>query len=92
MPLDPWAGFPASVHIPLNRMRGVGQAGREHSALPNTHPERTAEEWREKTEGARREARYKFAEDRIKRIVDGMPPLSDEQLAKLAILLRGGEQ
>ena len=28
--------------------------------------------------------------DRIKRIVDGMPPLSDEQLSRLAVLLRPG--
>ena len=60
---------------------------------PVTKPrdERTAEDWREATEDARRSARYKFAEDRIKRIVDGMPPLTDEQLSKLAVLLRSGE-
>lgn len=39
-------------------------------------------------ENARRAARYKFAQDRIKKIVDGMPPLTDEQLANLATLLR----
>jgi hypothetical protein len=43
------------------------------------------------TENARRAARFKFAQDRIKRIVDGMPPLTDEQLSKLAVLLRPGE-
>ena len=48
----------------------------------------TAEEWRDSTEDARRLARYKFAEDRIRRIVDGMPPLTDEQLTKLAVLLQ----
>jgi hypothetical protein len=42
------------------------------------------------TENARRAARFKFAQDRIKRIVDGMPPLTDEQLSKLAVLLHGG--
>jgi hypothetical protein len=40
------------------------------------------------TENARRAARFKFAQDRIKRIVDGMPPLTDEQLSKLAVLLQ----
>jgi hypothetical protein len=48
----------------------------------------TAEDWRDATEDARRSARYRFAEDRIKRIVDGMPPLTDEQLSKLAVLLQ----
>ena len=42
------------------------------------------------TEKARRAARYTFAQKRIKKIVDGMPPLTDEQLSKLAVLLRGG--
>jgi hypothetical protein len=42
------------------------------------------------TEPARRAARFKFAEARIKKIVDGMPPLTDEQLSKLAVLLHGG--
>ena len=51
----------------------------------------TADEWRENTEDARRQARYKAAESRIKRIVDAMPPLTDEQLSKLAVLLHGGE-
>ena len=37
---------------------------------------------------ARRNARFHFARERIRRIVDGMPPLSDEQLAALARLLR----
>lgn len=43
------------------------------------------------TENARRAARFKFAQDRIKRIVDGLPPLTDEQLTKLAVLLRPGD-
>ena len=47
----------------------------------------TADEWRDNTEEARRSARYKFAEDRIKRIVAGMPPLTEEQLTRLAVLL-----
>jgi hypothetical protein len=53
-------------------------------------PGRTDEQRRQQTLEARRQSRYKYATDRIKRIVDGMPPLTDEQLSKLAVLLRGG--
>jgi hypothetical protein len=42
------------------------------------------------TEPARRAARFKFAQDRIRKIVDGMPPLTEEQLSSLAVLLHGG--
>lgn len=52
--------------------------------------ERALEERRRQTLKGRRAARYKFAEERIKKIVDGMPPLTDEQLSKLAVLLQGG--
>lgn len=52
--------------------------------------ERTPEDWRETTEPGRRAARFKAAEDRIRRIVDGAPPLTDEQLSRLAVLLQGG--
>jgi hypothetical protein len=52
-------------------------------------PERTADQRRQQTLEARRQSRYKYATDRVKRIVDGMPPLTDDQLAKLAVLLRG---
>lgn len=38
---------------------------------------------------ARRAARYKYAKERIQKIVDGAPPLTDEQRDKLALLLRG---
>jgi hypothetical protein len=38
---------------------------------------------------ARRASRYKFAEDRIRKIVDGAPPLTQEQRDRLALLLRG---
>jgi hypothetical protein len=54
------------------------------------HVTRTTEEWREATEHARREARYKFAQERIRRIVDGAPPLSQEQRDRLALMLRSG--
>lgn len=39
---------------------------------------------------ARRAWRFKAAEERIRRIVDGMPPLTDEQREKLALLLHPG--
>jgi len=39
------------------------------------------------TEHARREARFKFAEDRVRKIVDGAPKLTDAQRARLASLL-----
>jgi hypothetical protein len=54
-------------------------------------PDLCAEDRAAATEPARRAARFKFAQERIKRIVDGMPPLTDEQLSKLAVLLRPGE-
>ena len=41
------------------------------------------------TENARRAARFKFAQARIKKIVDGLPPLTDEQLSKLVLQLQG---
>lgn len=50
----------------------------------------TPEERREATEPAPLAARYKYAEDRIQRIVDGMPPLTDEQLSRLAAIINGG--
>jgi hypothetical protein len=40
---------------------------------------------------ARRLARFKAARERIRRIVDGSPPLTDEQRHQLALLLTGGE-
>ena len=43
----------------------------------------------EATLPARRAARFKYAQDRIKKIVDGCPPLSQEQCDQLATLLRG---
>jgi hypothetical protein len=48
-----------------------------------------ADERSDPTVNARRAARYKFAQDRIKKIVGGMPPLTEEQLANLVTLLRG---
>lgn len=42
-------------------------------------------------EDARRNARYTYAQRRIKKIVDGAPPLTDEQLSSLAVLLQPGE-
>ncbi len=48
----------------------------------------TREERSDALINARRAARYKFAEDRIRKIVDGAPPLTAEQLDRLAAILR----
>jgi hypothetical protein len=48
--------------------------------------ERTASQ----LEDARRNARYTYAQRRIKKIVDGWPPLTDAQRDQLALLLRPG--
>jgi plasmid maintenance system antidote protein VapI len=50
----------------------------------------TREEWAKKTTNARRAARMRAAEERIRKIVDGAPPLTAEQRDRLALLLRGG--
>ena len=52
------------------------------SDLP-THQERV-----DATVDTRRAARYKYAEQRIRRIVEAAPPFSDEQRAALAAILR----
>lgn len=44
------------------------------------------------TENARRESRYHFAEERIRRIVDAAPPLTELQRARLAALLLGARR
>ncbi len=41
-------------------------------------------------EEARRNSRFKFAEERIRKIVDGAPPLTAEQRDQLAAILLGG--
>jgi hypothetical protein len=45
------------------------------------------QQWLERTESARREARYRAAEQRVRKIVAGAPPLTAEQRAKLAAML-----
>jgi len=55
--------------------------------VPKPREEWTPEEWRATTEGARRRARFKYAEARIRKIVDAMPAFTDEELSKLAVLL-----
>jgi len=50
----------------------------------------TTDDYRAKTEDARRQARFLAAQDRVKLIVDGMPKLTEEQLSKLVVLLTGG--
>jgi len=49
----------------------------------------TVEERRAATENARRQARYKYAEERIRKIVAGAPALTAEQRDRLALLLHG---
>jgi len=51
---------------------------------------RTPEQWQRATEHARREARYRFARDRIDKIARGTPPLTPQQLAELARRLTAG--
>jgi hypothetical protein len=52
----------------------------------------TPEQWLQATENARRAARYRHAEQRVRKIVDGTPALTVEQRAKLArLLLPAGE-
>ncbi|HEY3090762.1 MAG TPA: hypothetical protein VGJ59_22150 [Jatrophihabitantaceae bacterium] len=56
-------------------------------------PERAGEAFDQRAhlERARREHRFRAAEERIRRIVDGAPPLTQAQRDALALLLRGGD-
>ncbi len=56
--------------------------------MPRIQDLPTSEERRVATRPARQAARYKYAAERIRKIVDTAPPLSAEQLDKLATLLR----
>jgi hypothetical protein len=58
--------------------------------VPASDPEHRTADRAAATENARRAARYKFAADRIRKIVDGAPPLTDSQRNQLALLLRPG--
>jgi hypothetical protein len=49
--------------------------------------QQTPDQLADHREDARRNARYTYAQRRIQKIVDGMPPLTDEQLTSLAVLL-----
>jgi hypothetical protein len=53
-------------------------------------PGTPAEEMSAALEDARRQSRFKAAQERIKRIVDGAPPLTPAQRERLALLLRPG--
>jgi hypothetical protein len=56
------------------------------------HPRgQTREQWLQRTENARREARFRFARDRIGKIVAADPPLTAEQRAELVRLLTAGD-
>ena len=52
----------------------------------------TVEDRRAATENARREARFRFAQERIQRIVDAAPPLTELQRARLAGILLGARR
>jgi hypothetical protein len=67
-------------------------AGSQGAAQVTDKPrsEWTADDFRERTEDARRQARFKAAEERVRRIADGMPPLTPEQRERLALLLHPG--
>jgi hypothetical protein len=54
---------------------------------PNHSRAQTREQWLQRTENARREARFKFAAERVRKIASGDPALTDEQRAKLAAIL-----
>ncbi len=60
--------------------------------MADTKPreEWTADDYRVSTEDARRQARYRAAQQRIQRIVDGSPKLRDDELSALAVLLHPG--
>jgi hypothetical protein len=47
----------------------------------------TPEQRREATEPARRAARFKFAQDRVRQIVSTWPTLTPEQKSELAVIL-----
>lgn len=51
------------------------------SDLPSVEDRRAA------TENARRASRYRFAEERIRRLVEARPPFTEEQRAQLAAIL-----
>jgi hypothetical protein len=56
------------------------------------HPRaQTREQWQQATENARREARYKHAEGRVRKIAAGTPSLTDQQRVKLAAILVPGD-
>ena len=77
------------------RTDGIACCGRPRSkSMPERKPrsEWTTDEYREKTENARRIARFQFAEARIQKIVDGMPPFTEQQLARLVEKLLAGNQ
>lgn len=51
-------------------------------------PQLSADEWRVRTQSARRNARFTYAERRIRALVETEPTFTDDQLADLADLIR----
>jgi len=56
--------------------------------MPKVNDLPTYEERLAATENMRRESRFRFAEKRIRAIVDAAPPLTPEQRDRLAAILR----
>lgn len=56
--------------------------------MTRTRTDYSPEERREQTAKARRANEFRFAEDRIRKIAENYQ-FTDEQLAKLAVLLKG---
>jgi hypothetical protein len=61
--------------------------------MPGPHQQRprSREQRQQQTENARRQRRYRFARERIGKIVTGAPPLTTEQRLELARLLTAGD-
>lgn len=58
--------------------------------MTTTPAERPIEQRQQQTLEARRRARHKFAKDRIRKIVNGMPEFTPEQTAELVAIIHGG--
>jgi hypothetical protein len=50
----------------------------------------TPEQRRKATEPARLESRYRYAQDRVRKIVAAWPPLTPEQKSALAVIILSG--
>jgi hypothetical protein len=55
--------------------------------VPKVQDLPTPQERREATEPARLASRFRYAQDRVRKIVDAAPPLTAEQRSRLAVIL-----